>query len=486
MERAKRLRHVLSCVRGRGAGAAPATIPPHIVERPQFGPGEHQVGGMDTVRPEIGGAAFSDEEARAVALAMPNRGPLRFVDGKVDPQIVDDFNRFGFYVLTGVLDRDGEFAQLKSEVDAVIAHADAACEAMPDIGDGGSRQGAIVPQPAAMPREGVAWRHFREGWQPGMGMSAAAPLATDANPSGRNPSAMDQPDVPTGLEHRRVLRSIMSWGRLSEAAFALQGHPGLLSLVEAILGEAFTVFGGVHSELLIKAAHLGPSVAWHQVRYPFLTGAPPFLAERGRASCAQDGQTHVAGNRGADLHRHPHGQRSCSSLCLFAFLSIVPKFCIGFNLFCNLDETTPETSLWVVPHSHNWGHLDIPSLVSEHGERLPTALPVLTKPGDIAFSSRNMLHGSFANTGPRRATLIWGYLPHDPALAKFSEDELGLASEQIQLAANWHRHLHGGGGAGGGGGPSHFVHKSARGGTAWKGWAHATEVLDRQPAMRPF
>ena len=121
--------------------------------------------------------------------------------------------------------------------------------------------------------EGVAWRHFREGWQPGMGMSAAAPLATDANPSGRNPSAMDQPDVPTGLEHRRVLRSIMSWGRLSEAAFALQGHPGLLSLVEAILGEAFTVFGGVHSELLIKAAHLGPSVAWHQVRHPFLTGA---------------------------------------------------------------------------------------------------------------------------------------------------------------------------------------------------------------------
>ena len=83
---------------------------------------------------------------------------------------------------------------------------------------------------------------------------------------------MDQPDVPTGLEHRRVLRSIMSWGRLSEAAFALQGHPGLLSLVEAILGEAFTVFGGVHSELLIKAAHLGPSVAWHQVRPPFLTG----------------------------------------------------------------------------------------------------------------------------------------------------------------------------------------------------------------------
>ena len=46
--------------------------------------------------------------------------------------------------------------------------------------------------------------------------------------------------------------------RVAEAAFALQGHPGLLSLVEAILGEAFTVFGGVHSELLITAAHLGP------------------------------------------------------------------------------------------------------------------------------------------------------------------------------------------------------------------------------------
>ena len=76
-----------------------------------------------------------------------------------------------------------------------------------------------------------------------------------------------------------------------------------------------------------------------------------------------------------------------------AFSQSCLNACAGFNLLCNLDETTPETSLWVVPHSHNWGHLDIPSLVSEHGERLPTALPVLTKPGDIAFSSRNMLHG---------------------------------------------------------------------------------------------
>lgn len=316
--------------------------------------GRHQVGRMDTVLPELRGPAFSLEQARAVALAMPNRGPLRFVDGEVDPKIKEHFDRFGFYVLTGVLQKS-EFARLRDDVEGILLHATAAVDELPGIvQEPGRRMPMIVPQPEPLLRaEGPAWMHHRprsqaddgtmspSEWQPGMMVSAAAPLATDNDPNGRNPSAMATPKVPSSAEDRRVLRSIMSWGRLSGPAFALLGHPGLLSLVEAVLGEDFTVFGGVHSELLIKVAGLAPSVAWHQ-----------------------DGQTHVRGNRGADLHRHPH----------------------GFNLFCNLDETTPENSLWVVPHSHTWGHLDIPSLVEAHGERLPTALPVLTQPGDIAIS----------------------------------------------------------------------------------------------------
>ena len=113
-----------------------------------------------------------------------------------------------------------------------------------------------------------------------------------------------------------------------------------------------------------------------------------------------------------------------------------------------------------------------------------------------------MLHGSFANTSARRrATLIWGYLPHVPALAKFTEEELRHASEQIQAAANYHHYLYGHGSdssSGTGpavdvdGAPRRFVHTPARarGDKAaqqgWEGWERCLEVLDRQPPMRPF
>lgn len=96
--------------------------------------------------------------------------------------------------------------------------------------------------------------------------------------------------------------------------------------------------------------------------------------------------------------------------------------------------------------------------------------------------------------------MIWGYLPHDPALAKFTEEELRCASEQIQAAANYHHYLYGPlSDSSNGNGPSvdvdrpppRFVHKPAlaRGdkyAQGWEGWEHCLEILNRQPPMRPF
>ena len=45
-------------------------------------------------------------EGERVALALPNRGPMRFDDdGNVHPEILAGFDKFGFYVLEGVLSR---------------------------------------------------------------------------------------------------------------------------------------------------------------------------------------------------------------------------------------------------------------------------------------------------------------------------------------------------------------------------------------------
>ena len=47
--------------------------------------------------------------------------------------------------------------------------------------------------------------------------------------------------------------------------------------------------------------------------------------------------------------------------------------------------------MWVVPKSHRVGRIDIPALVSKHGDRIPGALPMVCKPGDVVIANRNCL-----------------------------------------------------------------------------------------------
>ena len=56
------------------------------------------------------------------------------------------------------------------------------------------------------------------------------------------------------------------------------------------------------------------------------------------------------------------------------------------------------------------GHLDIPQIVGQHGERIPGALPMITSPGDVVICNRNALHCSYPNTSDReRVTLNFGF-----------------------------------------------------------------------------
>ena len=82
----------------------------------------------------------------------------------------------------------------------------------------------------------------------------------------------------------------------------------------------------------------------------------------------------------------------------------------GFNFMAQLYGCTPANGLWVVPGTHKLGRVDIKKRVADAGcERLPEAVPFVCKPGDLAITNRQCLHGSFANTSSDwRVTLNFG------------------------------------------------------------------------------
>jgi len=146
----------------------------------------------------------------------------------------------------------------------------------------------------------------------------------------------------------------------SEACLRLYAHPHLLKLVEAVNGKDFTPF---HEGLFIKDAGLGPAVSWHQ-----------------------DGDTHWDS---PDFDEGSH----------------------GFNLMGQIYGSTAVNGVWIVPGTHKTGRVDIVKLIKETGsERLPEAIPIICNPGDVVISNRQVLHGSFANTGfETRVTANFGF-----------------------------------------------------------------------------
>jgi len=148
--------------------------------------------------------------------------------------------------------------------------------------------------------------------------------------------------------------------QFSEAHLRVYGHPGLLAVAAAVNGDDFVPF---NEALFVKAPGLGASVAWHQ-----------------------DGVTHW---KSPDLDPGTH----------------------GFNFMAQLYGCTPANGVWVVPGSHRHGKADIRAMAARAGsDRLPDAVPIVCKPGDVAITNRQAVHGSFANTSPDwRITLNMGF-----------------------------------------------------------------------------
>ena len=181
---------------------------------------------------------------------------------------------------------------------------------------------------------------------------------TDAN-RGRHPVKMSEPVVPDDAPEY-LMQLLLGTLQFSPAHLRLYGHPQLLAAAASIHGDDFVPF---NESIWIKHPRLGGSVAWHQ-----------------------DGWTHWDS---PDLDENTH----------------------GFNMMAQLYGCDAANGLWVVPGTHRQGKVDIKAMVAAAGsDRLPQAVPLVCKPGDVAITNRQTVHGSFANTSPNmRVTFNFGF-----------------------------------------------------------------------------
>jgi hypothetical protein len=185
--------------------------------------------------------------------------------------------------------------------------------------------------------------------------------------NGRHPVRMEEPEAAARVPEKAIFLMLGLFDEM-DSALRLSAHPEMLRVAESLNGPDFVPY---NDSIFLKEPGVGASVAWHQ-----------------------DGTTHWDSDRWhPDIH--------------------------GFNFMAQLCRTTPANGLWVVPGSHQEGHIDIEARVSANGgsTRLPDAVPMLCEPGDIAICNRQCLHASFANASPdRRATFVWGFFRHDSVL----------------------------------------------------------------------
>jgi ectoine hydroxylase-related dioxygenase (phytanoyl-CoA dioxygenase family) len=162
---------------------------------------------------EVSSQSFQEycAEGKAKALALGNRGPMRFdEDGRLDQSIMEAYGRYGFYVFTSVLAQQ-EIDDLTTEFDAVLKNAPSAIGSKVD----------------------------------NLGRPVKFPYYTlSENPHG---------DTVVGLVSHPLM--------MMDAALCVYAHPDILRMVESINGPDFVPF---HEGIFHKGAGEGPPTDWHQ------------------------------------------------------------------------------------------------------------------------------------------------------------------------------------------------------------------------------
>lgn len=181
-------------------------------------------------------------EGTEKALRLGNRGPVRFTpSGGLNPEIVEAYDRCGFYVFENVIN-DPELGELQDACRDILKRfpvspgAEHDSEGRPAIGSEHNAPSVMWQKPLSDPFGG-----------------------SDVN-KGRHQVRMYEPRTAPELPEI-VPTGVLAPLQYHDAFLRTYAHPDLLRVAAAINGEDFVPFT---EAMGCKTAGEGPSVAWHQ------------------------------------------------------------------------------------------------------------------------------------------------------------------------------------------------------------------------------
>ena len=181
-------------------------------------------------------------EGKARAMALGNRGPIRWDQGGLlHPDILQAYKAAGFYVFTSVL-RPAELQDLERDLNDLLARAPKTKGAFVDL----------LNRPALSSK----CKANNLGWVAPL----SDPVGDTKHNSGRHTVKMYEPSAPSDAPEA-VLQMVLGSLQLSDAHLRLCGHRELLKVAACINGKDFVPF---NEAIWIKHPHFGGSVAWHQ------------------------------------------------------------------------------------------------------------------------------------------------------------------------------------------------------------------------------
>ena len=181
-------------------------------------------------------------EGQAAALALPNRGPLRFTEsGALADEIRAAYSEYGFYVFENVLSAE-ELDDIKADLDTMRAQFPTGPESQVNA--------------AGEPALGADAKALTLVWSKPLG----DPLGGTELANGRHQVKMFEPEADAEAPPAAPFILLGSL-QFSDACLRTYAHPELLKVTESINGPDFAPF---NEALFIKEPGIGAAVSWHQ------------------------------------------------------------------------------------------------------------------------------------------------------------------------------------------------------------------------------
>jgi len=181
-------------------------------------------------------------EGQAAALALPNRGPLKFTEsGALTEAIRAAYSEYGFYVFENVLSAE-ELDDIKTDLDSMRAQFPTGPESQVNA--------------AGEPALGADAKALTLVWSKPLG----DPLGGTELANGRHQVKMFEPEADAEAPPAAPFILLGSL-QFSDACLRTYAHPELLKVTESINGPDFAPF---NEALFIKEPGIGAAVSWHQ------------------------------------------------------------------------------------------------------------------------------------------------------------------------------------------------------------------------------